>query len=45
LTCPNLPSHGDYYYTLGIIGKPLMNVGASTWFHDVLKYNGEVIEY
>jgi len=30
---------------LGIIGKPLMSRGAPSWFHNILTYGGEFIEY
>jgi hypothetical protein len=29
---------------LGIVGKLLMSTGTPRWFHNVLKYGGEVIE-
>jgi len=29
---------------LGIVGKPLMSTGTPSWFHNVLKYGGEIIE-
>jgi hypothetical protein len=29
---------------LGIVGKPLISTGLPSWFHNVLKYGGEVIE-
>jgi hypothetical protein len=28
-----------------IVGKPLLRRGAPSWFHNILTYNGEVIEY
>jgi hypothetical protein len=27
------------------VGKPLVSGGAPSWFHNILTYNGEVIEY
>ncbi len=32
-------------HALGGVGKPSMTKGASSWFHNVSNYNGEVIEY
>jgi len=32
-------------HALGGVGKPSMSKGASSWFHNVSNYNGEVIEY
>jgi len=45
LSCWDLPIHGAYCCTLGIIGKPLMSRGAPNWFHKFSTYTGVVIEY
>jgi hypothetical protein len=40
--------HVEFFQTscaLGIIGKPLMSRGAPSWFHNILTYGGEFIEY
>jgi hypothetical protein len=39
------PYHNAFCHTLDIIGKPSMNKGATTWFHNVLTYGGKFIEY
>jgi hypothetical protein len=45
LSCWDLPHHGTSCHTLSTIGKPLISMGALTWFHKFLAYGGEVIEY
>jgi hypothetical protein len=30
---------------VGTIGKPSMNKVAPSWFHNILIYDGEVVEY
>ncbi len=34
-----------FYYALNIIGKPLINKPALSWFHNVLTFGVKVIEY
>jgi hypothetical protein len=40
-------SHNASYCTFGIIKKPSMNMGAPSWFNNVLTYDGdgEVIKH
>jgi hypothetical protein len=46
LSCSDLPKHGASFHNLGTIGKPLISSrGALSWFHNVLTYSGEDIEY
>jgi len=37
------PNHGASCQALGIGGKPLMCKVVPSWFHNVLTYNGEVM--
>ncbi len=39
------PNHGTSCCALGTIGKLTMSRGVSNWFHNVLTYGREVIEY
>jgi hypothetical protein len=39
----DLPKQGTSYRTLG--RPPMIIMGISSWFHNVLTYNGEVIAY
>jgi len=41
----DLPNHGASCRTLGTIGKPSMDKGATSWFHNFLTYIVKVIEY
>jgi len=40
----NLPNDGASCHALGVVGKCSMNKGVSSWFHNVLTYNEEIIE-
>jgi len=40
----NLPNHGVSCHVLGVVGKFSMNMGVSSWFHNVSTYSEEVIE-
>ncbi len=43
LSCWDLSNHSTSCCTLGPVGKPSRTRGAPSWFHNVLTYNGEVI--
>jgi hypothetical protein len=44
-SCWNIPNHGAFCHALGNVGKPSTHRGAWSWFHNVLIYYANVIEY